>query len=181
MYQIPKLPLQLDVETKAVLKQLNSANKKLAELKGVALTIPNESILINTLILQEAKESSAVENIITTHDDLYKADAELKSFAVSASTKEVVLYARALKRGFDLIRNNKILTLSIIKEVQEVNVSRVTATAYLNKLISNGLLEKLKLGHSNFYLNTALTQILIEHSPKTDNRFEKIESISKII
>ena len=113
MYQIPKLPLQLDVETKAVLKQLNSANKKLAELKGVALTIPNESILINTLILQEAKESSAVENIITTHDDLYKADAELKSFAVSASTKEVVQYAGALKRGFDLIRNNKILTLSI--------------------------------------------------------------------
>ena len=46
---------------------------------------------------------------------------------------------------------------------------------------SNGLLEKLKLGHSNFYLNTALTQILIEHSPKTDDRFEKIESISKMI
>ena len=80
------------------------ANKKLAELKGVALTIPNESILINTLILQEAKESSAVENIITTHDELYKADAELRSFAASASTKEVVMYADALKRGFDLIR-----------------------------------------------------------------------------
>ena len=98
MYQIPKLPLQLDVETKAVLKQLNSANKKLAELKGVALTIPNESILINTLILQEAKESSAVENIITTHDDLYKADAELKSFAVSASTN-VNFWLRDAKLG----------------------------------------------------------------------------------
>ena len=65
--------------------------------------------------------------------------------------------------------------------IQDLNVSRVTATAYLNKLVSNGLLEKLKLGHSNFYLNTALTHILIEHSPKTDDHFERIESISKII
>ena len=65
--------------------------------------------------------------------------------------------------------------------VQDLNVSRVTAAAYLNKLVSNGLLEKLKLGHSNFYLNTALTHILIEHSPKADDHFERIESISKII
>ena len=78
MYKIPTLPLQIDIETRTILKQLNKANKKLAELKGVALTIPNESILINTLILQEAKESSAVENIITTHDEMYKADAEKK-------------------------------------------------------------------------------------------------------
>jgi len=120
MYTIPTLPLQIDLESKTVLRQLNQANKKLAELKGVALTIPNESILINTLILQEAKESSAVENIITTHDDLYKADAGLTAFAVSSSTKEVVLYSDALKRGFDLIRHNKILSLSHIKEIQEV-------------------------------------------------------------
>lgn len=120
MYQIPTLPLSYDLESKTILLQLNQANKTLAELKGVALTIPNESILINTLILQEAKESSAVENIITTHDELYKAGAELKSFAVSSSAKEVVLYADALKRGFDLIRTNKILTLNNIKEIQEV-------------------------------------------------------------
>ena len=65
--------------------------------------------------------------------------------------------------------------------MQDLNVSRITATGYLNKLVSNGLLEKLKLGHSNFYLNTALSQILIEHSPKANDHFEKIESISKII
>lgn len=115
MYTIPTLPLPNDLETKPILLQLNKANKKLAELKGVALTIPNESILINTLILQEAKESSAVENIITTHDDLYKADAGLTAFAVSSSTKEVVLYSDALKRGFDLVRNNKILSLTIVR------------------------------------------------------------------
>ncbi len=60
-YNIPNLPLSYDLETKAILKQLNSANRRLAELKGVALTIPNENILINTLTLQEAKDSSEVE------------------------------------------------------------------------------------------------------------------------
>ena len=77
-YTIPELPLQYDLETKAVLKQVNQANRKLAELKGVARTIPNEAILISTLTLQEARESSEVENIVTTHDDLYRADLALK-------------------------------------------------------------------------------------------------------
>ncbi|MEB0250097.1 Fic/DOC family N-terminal domain-containing protein, partial [Mucilaginibacter sp. 5B2] len=67
-YNIPLLPPQKDLESKIVLKKLPSAHRRLAELKGVAATIPNESILINTLALQEAKDSSAIENIITTHD-----------------------------------------------------------------------------------------------------------------
>ncbi|MCD8041487.1 MAG: Fic family protein [Tannerellaceae bacterium] len=118
-YSIPKLPLEADVETKAVLRQLNLANRNLAELKGVALTIPNENILINTLILQEAKDSSAVENIVTTHDDLYKAELNFGNIAVSASTKEVLDYAEALKYGFQLIRKNKILTTNNIKDIQK--------------------------------------------------------------
>lgn len=118
-YRIPTLPLPIDVETKAVLRQLNLANKKLAELKGVALTIPNENILINTLILQEAKDSSAVENIVTTHDDLYKAELDLGNFTISASTKEVISYADALKYGFQLIRKNKVLTNNNIKDIQQ--------------------------------------------------------------
>ena len=60
-YHIPHLPLPFDIETKAVMKQLISANRKLAELRGVAQTIPNENILISTLTLQEAKDSSLVE------------------------------------------------------------------------------------------------------------------------
>ena len=65
-YHIPTLPLGYDLETKEVLKQLNRANKKLAELKGVALTIPNENILISTLTLQEAKDSrSRMERQLT--------------------------------------------------------------------------------------------------------------------
>jgi Fic family protein len=72
-YVIPKLPLPIDLETKPILKKLAKAHQALAELKGVAGIIPNQSILINTLSLQEAKDSSAIENIITTHDELYKS------------------------------------------------------------------------------------------------------------
>lgn len=61
-YDIPLLPPQQDLESKAVLKQLSAAHRRLAELKGIAATIPNESILINTLALQEAKDSSADKN-----------------------------------------------------------------------------------------------------------------------
>ena len=67
-YNIPTLPLAFDVETKEILKQLSKSRSALAELKGFARVIPNEVILISTLTLQEAKDSSAVENIVTTHD-----------------------------------------------------------------------------------------------------------------
>jgi len=70
-YTPPTLPLAFDIETKPVLKSLASAHRCLAELKGVAGLVPNEGILLNTLALQEAKDSSAIENIVTTHDDLY--------------------------------------------------------------------------------------------------------------
>ncbi len=73
-FTIQLLPLPFDVESKKVFRKVTEANRHLAELKGVARTIPNETILINTLILQEAKDSSAIENIITTHDELFKAD-----------------------------------------------------------------------------------------------------------
>lgn len=119
MYQIPKLPLPYDFETKAILKQVNLANRKLAELKGVALTIPNEQILISTLTLQEAKDSSAVENIVTTQDDLYKADLNLTEAAINASAKEVLNYRQAMQRGFELARKTKLLTLNDIKKIQQ--------------------------------------------------------------
>lgn len=117
-YLIKELPLAYDLETKPVLKQLSLSNRKLAELKGVALTIPNENILISTLTLQEARESSAVENIVTTQDDLYKADLDLKEAVINASTKEVLNYRQALQRGFELVRHKKLLTNNIIKAIQ---------------------------------------------------------------
>ena len=68
------LPLTNQLETPKVLKKAISANKALANLNGVARIIPNSAILINSLVLQEAKDSSAIENIITTHDELYRAN-----------------------------------------------------------------------------------------------------------
>ncbi len=114
---LKKLPIEKDVETKKVLKKLSSAHRALAELKGIVSTIPNESILINTLGLQEAKDSSAIENIITTHDDIYKANLNLNGFS-SLNAKEVQNYISALKKGFALISENKILTINHIIEIQ---------------------------------------------------------------
>lgn len=119
-YNIPLLPLPYDFETKAILRQVNAANRRLAELKGIALTIPNENILINTLVLQEALDSSAVENIVTTSDDLYKADLNMKGDIDNAAAKEVLLYREAMSVGFNLARNNKLLRLNDIMDIQKV-------------------------------------------------------------
>ncbi|MBX2872353.1 MAG: Fic family protein [Saprospiraceae bacterium] len=116
-YAIPTLPFSFEVETKSVMRIVSQANRYLAELKGTARTIPNESILINTLTLQEAQDSSAVENIITTQDELFKAELFIDK-QPSIATKEVQRYAVALRKGFAEVRQNKLLTLSHILNIQ---------------------------------------------------------------
>ena len=112
------LPPQIDLETPAVLKALIAAHRHLAELKGVAKTIPNEGMLISTLALQEAQSSSAIENIITTQDQLYKY--QLHSDKVDPVTKEVAFYAKALHLGYKEVVKAEALTLNTIIEMQEV-------------------------------------------------------------
>ena len=114
-----ELPLNIDLETKKVLRALPSAHAALAELKGIASTIPDQNILINTLGLQEAKDSSAIENIITTHDDLYKSGLNLDAFK-SLQAKEVHNYISALKKGFELITKTGLLTNNSILQIQEI-------------------------------------------------------------
>ena len=136
-FKLEKLPLKIDVETKTVLRKLNVAHRALAELKGLVSSIPNESILINTLGMQEAKDSSAIENIITTHDDLYKAELSLSS-SKSMSAKEVQDYISALKKGFSLISKRNMLTnndiISIQTELEKNNAGfrKVPGTALKN-------------------------------------------------
>lgn len=113
----PKLPLAQDLETKPVLKKLASAHRALAELKGAAGLVPNEAILINTLSLQEAKDSSAIENIVTTHDDLYRSDDVADRFA-SLAAKEVYAHARALREGFQTVRSTGLITVNDILAIQ---------------------------------------------------------------
>lgn len=118
MYVIPSLPLPIDVQTKPILQQLNKATRALAELKGVAHTIPNEEILINTLLLQEARDSSAIENIVTTQDELFVANLDSTNIAVTATSKEVLHYADAVKFGFECVKKQRFLTCNMIKEIQ---------------------------------------------------------------
>lgn len=124
-YNIPNLPFSIDLETKKVLKKLTKAHQALAELKGVTGIIPNQSILINTLSLQEAKDSSAIENIITTHDDLYKSDFSAKQFA-SLAAKEVYSYANALQEGYHTVKKTGLLVNNNILEIQHALVENTT-------------------------------------------------------
>lgn len=118
-YQIPALPLDFDFETKNILRQLSKSNRRLAELKGVALTIPNENILLSSLVLQEALDSSAVENIVTTSDELYRAELDIKGEISNAAAKEVLNYRQAMQVGFEMVRKKKLLTLNVVKQIQK--------------------------------------------------------------
>ena len=100
-----------------ILKKLATASRQLAELKGVAASMPNQGILISTLALQEAKDSSAIENIVTTHDELFRNAAALDA-SVSAATKEVTRYRQALAVGFEAVRTTGLLTNNHILQIQ---------------------------------------------------------------
>ena len=113
------MPYTLELETKPVLKRLPGAHAALAELKASAKSIPNQEILINTLTIQEAKDSSEVENIVTTHDDIFKESLSENQYVTLAS-KEVENYISALKRGFGIVSRNKILTANHLIEIQQV-------------------------------------------------------------
>jgi len=130
-------PDESALETVKVLKALNKAHRYLAELKGVAKSIPNEGILISSLTMQEAKDSSAIENIITTHDELFRADV-VKSEKVNQSAKEVENYRAALSESYlqtrksDLIRVNDILRIQEIIEPNKAGIRTIPGTVISN-------------------------------------------------
>ncbi|MDT8446138.1 MAG: Fic family protein [bacterium] len=113
------LPPKAEIETKRVLKQAAVAHRWLAELKGICNSIPNQAILINTLSMQEAKDSSAIENIITTHDSLYKGALFPKAGGDPAA-KEVSRYATALKKGYSQVLEHRLLTMNQVIEIHRV-------------------------------------------------------------
>ncbi len=111
------LPLSQNIETVKILKKSISANKALARLNGVAKIIPNSNILINSLVLQEAKDSSEIENIITTHDELYRAGIDISS--VTNEAKEVQNYKQALLLGYEFVKEHKLLLKKHIIAIQQ--------------------------------------------------------------
>ena len=119
---LPLLPPPVELETRPVLKKVISATRALAELKGVANLIPDKS-LINGIILQEARLSSEIENIVTTSDDLYRA-ASNKLFQEEPATKEVLRYREALWHGFDSLKSRPLSTnlfVEIVKIIRRVD------------------------------------------------------------
>ena len=104
-------------ESPAILKKLASSSRALAEFKGIAASIPNQSILINALGLQEAKDCSEIENIVTTHDELFKDDVVPEALANPAA-KEGSRYRQALRVGFELVRAHGLLTANHLITIQ---------------------------------------------------------------
>jgi len=118
-WKLQKLPYNEDFETVKVLKAVAKAHRALAELKGLAQSIPNQDILINTLTYQEALDSSEVESIVTTHDELYKSSVGIEK-DISPASKEVHRYAEALRKGFEIVDEKEMLTVNHILQVQQI-------------------------------------------------------------
>jgi Fic family protein len=117
-FSLYPLPPKYNFDTVAILKQLAKSHKALAELKGFADQIPNKEILINSLTLQEAKDSSEIENIITTQDELFEALA-IEPVNMPDNIKEVLNYRKALWLGYNQVKKRQLITTSDIVAIQK--------------------------------------------------------------
>lgn len=135
MIKLSMLPPKDNFDSISILKQLLNTHKALAELKGFSDVIPNKNILINAAMINEAKNSSEIENIITTHDELYKAMSGAKE---TGPSKEVINYRRALWNGYELVKQNgfistnMIITIQSIIENSDAGVRRVPGTVLMD-------------------------------------------------
>ena len=116
-----QITCEVDFETRAILKALAEASRHLGELKGMTANIPNQRSLLSTLNLQESQDSSAIENIITTQDALYKY--KLDPTDKDPSAKEVHNYAEALDAGFARVKQQRGISINTLIEIQQIVVS----------------------------------------------------------
>ena len=169
---LPLLPPQQKLETIKILRKAVDANKALAELKGLGETIPNQSMLINSLTLLEAKDSSEIENVITTHDELFMAFS-IQSKNMNPSLKEVLNYREALWTGFNMVKEKGLITTNIICEIQELLLNNKAGIRTLpGTVLKNDRTGKLiytpptgdqvireKLANMEQYINTDLEEL----------------------
>ncbi|TMI86767.1 MAG: Fic family protein [Bacteroidetes bacterium] len=116
---LPDLPPGGEIETKTILKKIISASRALSELKGAIKNLPNPMLFIDTIHLQEAQASSAIENIITTQDELFQASITDKK-AENAATKEVIHYKDALWHGVKQIEKKPVLTTNLFIAIMRI-------------------------------------------------------------
>jgi Fic family protein len=164
---LPRLPPEINLDLPALLKQSIQANRALGELKGLAHTLPNPAILINAIILQEARASSEIENIVTTQDALFKAFAS-PSENTDPQTKEVLRYREAVWCGYQTLKKKPVITTNLliqlvqiirqntdgIRKIPGTTVSRTDGTVTYTppdgeSLIRNKLSELEKFIHAN--------------------------------
>lgn len=173
-------------------------------MKGVAATIPNENILISSLTLQEARDSSSIENIITTQNDLYKADLAIRDndgnnaqqwedwiVFILKGIEETAIDTISMVKGISaLMTEYKLILKPIFGSTykhellnnlffhpytkieficNDMSVQRKTGAKYLDKIVSTGLLEKIKIGRENFYVNKRLFDLFLNHSVEPMN------------
>lgn len=182
-YAIPDLPPpQVDLHTPELLLALVAAHRHLSELKGCSASIPNQDILINNLVLQEAKASSEVESFITTQDELFQADlhiAEAISPAANTTQQTVQLVSgmrelmaetkRRMRADLpklysqDLLNNLFRHPYTRIEYVQrDLNITRQTAVRYLRQLVEVGLVQEQSQGKHLYFINQPLVDLLTE-------------------
>lgn len=134
---LPLLPPKVDIETKAILKKAISAGRALGQLNGTLLNLPNPTLFLDTIYLQEAKASSEVENIITTNDELYKSFVAEKKIE-NASTKEVLSYKKALWLGLEELKTKPFITTNLcIKIVQCIKQNNASLRVTPGTTLSN--------------------------------------------
>ena len=117
--ELPPLPPESGIETVTILKKTITASRALAELKGAITNLPNPTLFVDTINLQEARASSAIENIITTQDELFKAsiaDRRIEDYA----TKEVIHYKDALWYGFEQLARRPILNTNLFISIMQI-------------------------------------------------------------
>lgn len=177
---LPLLPPETSkIESIKILKQENKAVAAISELKGIANIIPNPAILINAIVLQEAKDSSEIENIITTNDELYKAiSTNIKKY--NSATKEVMYYREALYEGFKKIKQRELISINDIIDIQKIlvqndaGIRKTPGTTLVNEKTNETIFtppqgkDKINTLLSNFvkYLNNendSLTKLAILH------------------
>jgi Fic family protein len=136
--ELPDLPPKETFDTASLNRLTIKANKLLAELKGFCQTLPNPEILLNTIVLQESKDSNEIENIVTTQDDLYMSSLKQYTSAQNSEAKEVLFYREALYYGIkSLEQHNLITTNTLIGIVQHIKSTTVGVRTITGVKIAN--------------------------------------------
>jgi len=119
--ELPGLPIAPEIyQTIPIYEQLGKAKAALGRLQGRSIVIPNQGLLINSISLQEAKASSAIENIFTTDDELYRAYSHDQNQQLAGSAKEVLNYREALWEGYNYLKEDQQFDIEYFKKMYQV-------------------------------------------------------------